>query len=318
MASNDSDEPQRGRARGVIGRLIEGAINGGLVGGASSAIGGPGAAATGAAGGALVGAIAGVADALSADAELGAAETEATHDAARRVPDLAHRIEQLESFAKRVVDELEHGRKSRSHARVLEVASGLLQLVASGEATIDAFDEEQRDAVTEAIRFSLDALDDAAVPMIARLACRPVDHFFRGVCRVLVDVDATQLALLRQLFATAAVALPALLVERPVASGYIAHDGFQRIDIDHIDLESVLHEGDPRTKRWDVRWLMAHTPGNLITSERVQIGDAVVVPEHAPLASLLVGHRLARPADGYEKRVHGNAMNGFSFDDRVL
>ena len=209
------------------------------------------------------------------------------------MPALEQRVAKLEWFGTAVYEELDFRFRDRTVERMREVGRKLLELVVMGEAEPSAFDGPQRDAVTEVIRFSLDALRPEAVPMIARLSARPVDHFFRGVCRVLVDLDAHELAQLSGLIASAARPLPDLIRRWP--DDHVLRTLFPA-PAREIDLESAQHrDGDGHRALW-LRWMP------------LRDGKGTTLPEHSPLVALLIAHRLGREPTGFTNRVHRLGM----------
>lgn len=219
------------------------------------------------------------------------------------MPALEERTAKLEWFAAAVYDELDFRWRERRRERVVEVGRKLLELVRAGEAEPDAFDGPQRDAVAEVIRASIDALRPEAVPMLARLAGRPVDHFFRGVCRVLVDVDQEELEQLCRLIRMAAKNLVGWCAhwhhDSALRSLFTPASGV-------IDLDSYNEDDGHGTRAQLLRW------------RPIRESQHVRVPEHSPLVPMLIAHRLGRAPDAFAGRVQGSPTTGLRIDGRVM
>lgn len=151
----------------------------------------------------------------SPDKELAKARFEAAEEASMAVP-------AMEAF----IIGLDTTYRNSMRERVVELGRAIIKLVADGHANAEDFDTEpQRAAVFEAIRFSMDALAPEVIPILARLALEPVDHFFRGLCRVVVDLDASEVLELRRLVEAASRAADDLT---EYASVHCANNGERR------------------------------------------------------------------------------------------
>jgi len=138
------------------------------------------------------------------DQRLSDARTEATEDASLQVVAMGGELRE-------VIDELQNRYLEAKRERVVALGQTIVKLIADGHAKAEDFDTEaQRAAVFEVIRFSMDALAPEVIPILARLALEPVDHFFRGLCRILVDLDADEVLDLRRLVEAASGALDEL------------------------------------------------------------------------------------------------------------
>lgn len=159
----------------------------------------------------------------SPDENFTRARLEATEEASMAIP-------ALEAF----IVGLQTTYRDSMRERVVELGRAIIKLVADGHAKAEDFDTEpQRAAVFEAIRFSMDALAPEVIPILARLALEPVDHFFRGLCRVLVDLDASEVLDLQRLVGAAGRAVvnaPKRAVDRKDWSTRGSVDVLRRLD----------------------------------------------------------------------------------------
>lgn len=159
----------------------------------------------------------------SPDRELAKARFEETEEASMAIP-------AMEAF----IAGLQTTYRDAKRERVVALGREIIRLIANGHAKAEDFDTAaQRDAVFEAIRFSMDALAPEVIPILARLALEPVDHFFRGLCRVLVDLDASEVLDLQRLVGAAGRAVvnaPKHAVDRKDWSTRGSVDVLRRLD----------------------------------------------------------------------------------------
>lgn len=145
------------------------------------------------------------------DQRLSDARSDATEDASLQVVGIKSDLDAIGA-------ELWTNYRDAKRERVVALGQAIIQLIADGHAKAEDFETEaQRAAVFEAIRFSMDALAPEVIPILARLALEPVDHFFRGLCRVVVDLDASEVLDLERLVQVAARGVDVL--SREAASG---------------------------------------------------------------------------------------------------
>lgn len=210
---------------------------------------------------------------------------------------------ELDEFRTKLGTEVRATLGERALHRVAAVGHEVLRRIHAGEVDAAKLNSEHRDALVEAMRFSLDALRDEVVPMIARLVERPVDHFFRGTCRVLVDLDADELGQLTELTGAAAHGLADWVAswEHDGALRTLFTPGSGVVDLDSTD------EADG-----------AGVHARLLRWRPIRESQHVHIPADSQLVALLIAHRLGRAPDGFVGRVTGDPMSGIHFDQRVI
>ena len=194
---------------GKIARLLRVAAAGALTGGVAGAPAGVESALAGAVGGSIVAVGTELHSQNAPDERVARASAVEVEAASLRVAEMAVRLDAVTNVAAQLVAALGELRAERVEQRTESYAKTLLALVQAGHVHPDDFErEETREALVDTLRASVESLSAEAVPMLARLSARPIDHFTRGVCRLLVELDAGEVAELRELITPVAQALP--------------------------------------------------------------------------------------------------------------